>query len=254
MGSALLRGWVNNNINASFSVIEPNDIEAPTQITHFKTVSEAQEALANADMVILAVKPQMMVNICTELSAHISEQTCILSIAAGQSLQSFKTYFGAEQPVIRSMPNTPAAIGKGISVSIAGKNVNDGQKALANTLLSCAGHSEWVDDESLMDAVTAVSGSGPAYIFHLIEVLANSGEKLGLSKELANKLARQTVIGASALAENDADMAAETLRQNVTSPGGTTAAALEVLMNGELQALFDRALSEAQKRGKELNG
>jgi pyrroline-5-carboxylate reductase len=151
------------------------------------------------------------------------------------------------------MPNTPAMIAQGAIVACAASNVSEKQKSLADTLLSCAGLVRWIEDEMLMNAVTALSGSGPAYIFLLIEILQKSGESLGLSNDLARDLARQTVIGAAALAATQPDIAAAALRQNVTSPGGTTEAALKVLMSGALQDLFDKALQAAQKRGEELS-
>ena len=252
MGGAMLHGWLNADIDATFTVIEPHDI-AFDNIAHFKTIDEAAEKLRKADTIILAVKPQAMHEICTSLKNHIADDALILSIAAGQSIANFENHFGAAQPVIRAMPNTPAAIGKGMSVAVANPNVSETQKSIAQNLLECAGKFEWIDDEDLMDAVTALSGSGPAYIFYLIEVLAKSGEKIGLPPQTAQTLARQTVIGAAALAENDADTPASTLRQNVTSPCGTTEAALNILMDKRMQDLLDEALTAAKNRGKELN-
>ncbi len=154
--------------------------------------------------------------------------------------------------VVRAMPNTPAAIGRGITVAVAAKNVSPAQRAVADSLLRATGSVEWVDDENLMDAVTAVSGSGPAYIFLLAEELARAGVEAGLPAELATKLARETVAGSGELLHRSTDASA-TLRQNVTSPGGTTAAALEVLMAKDgLQQLMIRAVAAATKRSKEL--
>lgn len=252
MGGAMLRGWLNSDINATFTVIEPHDI-AFDNVAHFKTIDDASENLRNTDTIILAVKPQAMHEICTSLRNHISDNALLLSIAAGQSIANFENHFGATQPIIRTMPNTPAAIGKGMSVAVANANASETHKTVAKELLECAGKFEWIDDENLMDAVTALSGSGPAYVFYMIEVLAKSGEKIGLPPETAQSLARQTVIGAAALAENDADTPSSSLRQNVTSPGGTTEAALNILMDNRMQDLFDEALTAARDRGKELN-
>ena len=152
------------------------------------------------------------------------------------------------------MPNTPAAIGEGVTVAVANSHVTEEQKRQADALLRATGEVRWIENEAKMDAVTALSGSGPAYVFLLIETLAKAGENQGLPAEMAMRLARQTVIGSAALAERDAAIPAATLRQNVTSPGGTTAAALKVLMDsGEMQALFDRALDAATRRSRELS-
>jgi pyrroline-5-carboxylate reductase len=151
------------------------------------------------------------------------------------------------------MPNTPAAIGKGITVACGTGNVNDTQRAIADNLLKAMGKVEWSNSESIMDAVTAVSGSGPAYVFYLIEALADAGMKSGLPADLSMKLARETVIGAAALADKETSLTASKLRENVTSPNGTTAAALSVLMNGDLQKLMDEAVAKATARGKELS-
>lgn len=252
MGSALLQGWLDAKITADFSVIDPHDIAFNT-VDHYRDIVEAHKALAGADAVILAVKPQIMTAVCSTLKQHLPKQALILSIAAGQSISSFQNHFGTDQPLIRTMPNTPAAIGKGMSVAVPTQTVTPEQKTLARTLLETAGKFEWLDDESLLDAVTALSGSGPAYVFLLIEILANAGEKSGLPADMAMSLARQTVIGAAALAESEAATPASRLRENVTSPGGTTEAALKILMDGRVQTLFDEALAAATARGKELN-
>jgi pyrroline-5-carboxylate reductase len=154
--------------------------------------------------------------------------------------------------VVRAMPNTPAAIGRGITVAVAARNVSAAQRAVADALLRATGSVEWIDDENLMDAVTAVSGSGPAYIFLLAEELARAGVEAGLPEELATRLARETVAGSGELLHRS-ELASATLRQNVTSPGGTTAAALDVLMAKDgLQPLMIRAIAAATKRSKDL--
>ncbi len=251
MGSALLNGWLNSPINAQFNIIEPNKINIPN-VAYFPTPEAAKNALNSTQILILAVKPQIMPDICAALKPHISSKTAILSIAAGQTIENFETHFGKTQPIIRAMPNTPAAIGKGISVAITNAHISAPQKELAALLLQCAGKLEWITDENLMDAVTAISGSGPAYIFHLIEILTAAGNNAGLPPALSTTLARQTVIGSAALAETEPQTPAETLRKNVTSPGGTTAAALEILMNGQWQEIFNRAITAAKERGIQL--
>jgi pyrroline-5-carboxylate reductase len=249
MGSAMLRGWRAVSIAEKIFVIEPNGL--PDEFHNLNDVIQS-DASSASDIFILAVKPQIMNEVCA--SIHPAPDTLILSIAAGQKITGFEKHFGSAQPVIRAMPNTPAAIGQGITVATANQNVTPAQKDLARSLLSAIGLVEWLEDESLMDAVTALSGSGPAYVFHLIEVLAAAGAKQGLPPDLAMRLARQTVIGSAALAAAEPDINAEILRKNVTSPGGTTEAALNVLMKDKaLEELFTRALNAATARSKELS-
>ena len=176
----------------------------------------------------------------------------VLSIAAGTPISYFEHQLGANTAVVRAMPNTPASIGHGITVLCANTHVSAEQRARCEILIGAVGQVEWIEDESLMDAVTAVSGSGPAYVFLLIEALAQAGISAGLAADLANRLALTTVAGAGALAEQTED-SPTVLRQNVTSPGGTTAAALEVLMADDgLQQLMARAVTAAKERGREL--
>lgn len=254
MGSALLEGWLNAFPDYDFGVIEPNTVpeNIATNITHAASASELADFIRRSDIIILAVKPQIMQDVCKDLEPFTGSNTLILSIAAGQSLGNFATYFGEDQPAIRAMPNTPAIIGKGISVAVGNTKVSDNQKSLADSLLHKTGFVEWIEDESLLDAVTAVSGSGPAYVFYLIEVLSEAAIKAGLEPDLAKTLARQTVTGSAALAEHEPDTRASTLRENVTSPGGTTEAALGVLMDGQMQEIFIKAIAAAKKRSQEL--
>ena len=255
MGSALLESWLRSFPDFEFGVVEPNalprDIE--NKVIHVGKAADMSNFLEDSDIVILAVKPQIMSDVCLDLKPFIDKEALILSIAAGQSLANFEGYFSDWQPVIRCMPNTPAAIGKGATVAVANENVSFEQKSITKNLLSNAGLFEWVEDEALLNAVTAVSGSGPAYVFHLIEMLEAAAIETGLSPDLSAKLARQTIIGAAALAEDQEKTPASTLRENVTSPGGTTAAALETLMNGELQDIYIKAILDAKKRSEELN-
>ncbi len=256
MGGAMLRGWLNSDIDAHYVVVEPNGepefIKSEERVTFADSAQGIAQSAAQSDICILAVKPQVMKAICEVLAPLISKECLILSIAAGQTIANFENYFGSDQPIIRVMPNTPAAIGKGMSVAVANPHASDEQKALTTQILECSGKAEWIDDEDLMNAVTAVSGSGPAYIFYLIEALAKAGENAGLDQNTAMTLARPTVVGSAALAENDADTPASTLRENVTSPNGTTQAALDVLMDGRMQEIFNEALLAAKKRGEEL--
>lgn len=252
MGGAMLRGWIASNIAERITVLEPFGL--PEEFRNAPSVNAITDAasLPPADIVILAVKPQTMKEVCEALSPKIPAGSLILSIAAGQKIANFETYFGTHQPVIRVMPNTPAAIGAGISVAVANQNTSDKHREIADKLLKSIGIVEWAKDESVMDAVTALSGSGPAYLFHLIEVMAGAGIECGLEPDFAMSLARQTVIGSAALAAAEPDISAAQLRKNVTSPGGTTEAALNVLI-GEMQDLFTRALKAATQRSQELS-
>jgi pyrroline-5-carboxylate reductase len=199
---------------------------------------------------VVALKPQMFREAGPALRPFVGSATLVVSIMAGITISALEEVCGGM--VVRSMPNTPAAIGRGITVAVAAKKVSAAQRATAGALLRATGSVEWVDDESLMDAVTAVSGSGPAYVFLLAEELARAGVEAGLPLELATKLARETVAGSGELLHRS-ELAPATLRQNVTSPGGTTAAALDVLMgpNG-LQPLLTRAVAAATQRSKDL--
>ncbi len=253
MGSAMLHGWANNSTIQSISVVDPHAGEEFTpfpKIQFYKDISALRST--EFDAVIFAVKPQMMHEVCTTLSSKIKQDTLIISIAAGKTIASFTDIFDEQQPVIRTMPNTPAAIGKGITALCANKNVSKEQNTLAQALLSVTGKIVTAE-EAHFNAITALSGSGPAYLFHMIEMLERAGTELGLPSGLAQKLARQTIIGSAALAEAEPNISAATLRQNVTSPNGTTAAALNILMNGEMQGIYTKALKTAKKRGEELN-
>jgi len=258
MGGAMLKGWLNSDIQATYTIIEPYGQPEFTigndRIAFGKSVDDIKDKVETSDICILAVKPQMMMEVCEALKHIISNDCLIFSVAAGQTIQNFEDYFGPNQPIVRVMPNTPASIGEGMSVAVANKNVSQPQKDITTKMLDCSGKTAWVDDENLMNAVTAVSGSGPAYIFHLIEALASAGEHVGLDKDTAMTLARQTVIGSAALAGSAPETSASTLRENVTSPKGTTAAALDVLMDGRFQDILNEALTAAKTRGEELSG
>ena len=256
MGGAMLRGWIANGADPKIVVVvEPADaLRAGLEGTGVTVVSSADEIPAGfmPDCVILAVKPQQMLAVTAGYRRFKSSQTQFLSIAAGTTIGFFEAELGSDAAIVRTMPNTPAAVGKGMVVACPNANVTDAMKRRAGSLLAAIGEVAWVDDEALMDAVTAVSGSGPAYVFHLIETLANAGMAAGLPEDLSKQLALQTVYGAGALAR-DAEDEPSQLRINVTSPGGTTAAALEVLMGEDgLQQLMDRAVAAATERGREL--
>lgn len=252
MGGALLQGWVQSGAVGTAVVVEPKgaDVPAHPSVRHVAGPEELPADLS-PDAVVLAVKPQAMDDVIGGYR-RFADRAVFLSVAAGKTIAYFRDRLGAGTAIVRAMPNTPAAIGKGITALAAAEAATAQQRALCERLMKAAGAVEWVSDEAMIDAVTAVSGGGPAYVFLLIETLARAGEKAGLPADLAMRLARQTVIGAGALAEATAE-SAETLRRNVTSPNGTTLAALEVLMaDGAIQPLFDQAIAAATRRSKEL--
>ncbi|MGJ4952311.1 pyrroline-5-carboxylate reductase [Bradyrhizobium sp. HKCCYLS20291] len=250
MGGAMLTGWLAGGLDpARVVVIEPMpSAEITALVAKGVRLNPAQAAAA--EVVILAVKPQMFREAGPALKPWVGDTTLVLSIMAGTTIAGLRDVVGGA--VVRAMPNTPAAIGRGITVAVPAANVSAEQRALTDALLRATGAVEWVDDEALMDAVTAVSGSGPAYVFLLAEELARAGVAAGLPEALATKLARDTVSGAGELLHRS-ELPSATLRQNVTSPGGTTAAALSVLMGADgFQPLLERAVASATARSKEL--
>jgi pyrroline-5-carboxylate reductase len=204
-------------------------------------------------VLFLAVKPQVMEAVLPAIKGVVGPQTVVVSVAAGKTLAFHEKHLG-EAAMVRAMPNTPAMVGRGVTGAFANSRVSAGQRDGVNALLRVSGPVEWVPTEADIDSVTALSGSGPAYVFYLVECMAEAGRKLGLQADLAMRLARETVAGAGELLHQSPDDAAR-LRQNVTSPGGTTAAALSVLMAEDgMQPLFDEALAAARKRAEELAG
>ncbi len=258
MGGALLDGWLDRGLDPAFvTVVEPAADAADAVLAKGVTVVSAPEDLTAShpfSVVMLAVKPQVMGDVAPAYARFASPETVFLSIAAGKTITEFESMLGEGAAIVRSMPNTPAAVRKGVTVLCANASVDERQRARCQELLEAVGRAAWVEDEGLMDAVTAVSGSGPAYVFHLVEAMAAAGEAQGLAPDLAQTLARATVSGAGALLDASPESPG-TLRQNVTSPGGTTAAALEVLMADEgLRALMARAIDAAARRSRELSG
>jgi pyrroline-5-carboxylate reductase len=213
----------------------------------------AAPAGLKAGVLFVAVKPQVMEAVLPAVKSLVGPQTVVVSVAAGKTLAFLEKHLG-EAAMVRAMPNTPAMIGRGVTGAFANERVSTEQRDGVNALLGVSGPVEWVPTESDIDSVTALSGSGPAYVFYLVECMAEAGRKLGLQADLAMRLARETVAGAGELLHQSPDDAAR-LRQNVTSPGGTTAAALSVLMAEDaMQPLFDKALAAARKRAEELAG
>jgi pyrroline-5-carboxylate reductase len=252
MGGAMLTGWLAGGLDGRrVVVIEPHPSpEIGALAAQGIRLNPAAQDTGEVDTLVVAVKPQSFRETGATFKPFTGPSTLVVSIMAGTTIASLEAVCGGS--VVRAMPNTPAAIGRGITVAVAAKNVSAAQRAIADALLRATGSVEWVDKESLMDAVTAVSGSGPAYVFLLAEELARAGIAAGLPAELAGRLARETVAGSGELLHRS-ELAPATLRQNVTSPGGTTAAALDVLMgpNG-LQPLLTRAVAAATQRSKDL--
>ncbi len=250
MGSAMLAGWLASGLSAtSVWVLDPHPSD-----WLIGTGVHVNAGVPDAPAVaLIAVKPQMMGDALPSMAALGDGDTVFLSVAAGTSIATYETALGAQSPIIRAMPNTPAAVGRGITAIVGNTHVTAAQMDMAETLLCAVGQVVRLNDEAQMDAVTAVSGSGPAYVFHLIETLAAAGTSQGLPSDLAMQLAKATVGGAGQLAE-DADDDPTTLRINVTSPGGTTQAALEVLMNevDGFPALLARAVKAATDRSRDL--
>jgi pyrroline-5-carboxylate reductase len=252
MGGAMLTGWLARGLEPKqVAVIEPHpSAEISALAAQGIRLNPPAKDVGNAATLVVALKPQTFREAGPGLKPLVGSSTLVVSIMAGTTIASITEICGGS--VVRAMPNTPAAIGRGITVAVAAKNVSAAQRGVADALLRATGSVEWVDDEGLMDAVTAVSGSGPAYVFLLAEELARAGVEAGLPEGLATKLARETVAGSGELLFRS-DLASATLRQNVTSPGGTTAAALDVLMGeGGMQSLLTRAVAAATRRSKEL--
>jgi pyrroline-5-carboxylate reductase len=254
MGQAMLDGWIARGLHPKkLMVIEPQPGKAVKALTRrgLKLNPKGKAALAAA--IVIAVKPQSASDALPPLGVYVGKSTLVLSIMAGRTIRFMENSL-PPAAIVRAMPNTPAAIGRGISVACPNSKVSARQRKLATELLTAIGKVEWTSDEGVMDAVTAVSGSGPAYVFLLAEAMAKAGVAAGLPADLAVTLARETVAGSGELLHRS-DLDAVTLRQNVTSPGGTTAAALEVLMGpGGFDQLLTKAIAAATKRGRELAG
>ena len=251
MGGALLAGWIERGLAPSVAV-DPARPSAPPGVTLVPAVADIQAGFAPAS-VVLAVKPQNAAETLPDY-ARFAGTAVFLSIMAGRTIGGMRRLLGPRAAVVRAMPNTPAAIRQGVTVACAGPGVSPGQRALAERLLAAVGAVAWVEDEELLDAVTAVSGSGPAYVFLLAELLERAAIEEGLPPDLARLLARRTVAGSAALlAAGDEDAAA--LRRAVTSPKGTTERALDVLMAEDAwPALLSRAVAAAAARSRELAG
>jgi len=255
MGSAMLDGWLARGLDPKkIIVIEPEPVKAVKALVRRGLKLNPKDKVGVASAIVIAVKPQSALEALPPLARYIDKATLVLSIMAGRTIGFLEKSLPGGTAIVRAMPNTPAAIGRGISVAVANAKISKRQRKQASDLLAAIGKVEWVPDEALMDAVTALSGSGPAYIFLLAECMARAGVTAGLPPELATRLARETVAGSAELLHRSA-LDAATLRQNVTSPGGTTAAALEVLMGpGGFDQLLTQAIAAATQRSRDLAG
>ncbi|MGZ3411423.1 MAG: pyrroline-5-carboxylate reductase [Xanthobacteraceae bacterium] len=253
MGAALLDGWAARSLELSrVAVLEPQpSLQVSRYLPQGLRLNPERKAL-RAAAIVIAVKPQSANEVLPSLAPMIAPATVVISIMAGRTLAALESGLPPRTAIVRTMPNTPAAVGRGITVAVPNAHVTPAQRLLAERLIAATGVVEWIDDERLMDAVTAVSGSGPAYVFLLAEYLALAGAAAGLPPALAEKLARVTVAGSGELLHLSPEDAA-TLRKDVTSPGGTTAAALDVLMAKDgLEPLLNAAVAAATRRSREL--
>jgi pyrroline-5-carboxylate reductase len=255
MGGAMLEGWIARGLEPSrITIIEPQPAKALKALTRHGLNLNPKGKATTASVVVVAVKPQTAPEAVPALAPYVGKTTLLLSIMAGRTIAFIESALPAASAVVRAIPNTPAAIGRGITVAVGNGEVSARQRRHATDLLASLGAVEWVSDEGLMDAVTATSGSGPAYVFLLAEAMTQGAIAAGIPPALAARLARETIAGAGELLRRS-ELDPTTLRQNVTSPGGTTAAALGVLMGpGGFDTLLTQAIAAATKRGRELAG
>lgn len=255
MGGAMLAGWLAGGLDpARTTVIDPHASEAIRALCAARGLALNPEAPPRSDALVLAMKPQGLDAAAPALAPLVDERTLVVSILAGKTVANLRARLPAARAIIRAMPNLPASIGRGATGAVASPEVNATQRAQGDALLASVGRVEWLDDEALIDALTAVSGSGPAYVFLLAEAMTEAGIAAGLPPDMAARLARGTVSGAAALLDAT-DRAAGDLRQDVTSPGGTTAAALAVLMrDGGVPDLMREAVGAARDRAGALSG
>ncbi|MCC2096276.1 MAG: pyrroline-5-carboxylate reductase [Hyphomicrobiales bacterium] len=256
MGGAMLRGWLSLGMPGDrITIVDPFVSEDMQGLADEHAIAiNPGPLMERPEVLVLAVKPQMLDEAAGDIAACIGPGTMVVSILAGKTIGDLTSRLPAKA-VVRAMPNTPAAVGRGITGAAASAATSSQQQEVAKALLAAIGRVVWLDDEGLIDAVTAVSGSGPAYVFYLVECMAKAGEAAGLPADLAMQLARATVEGSGELMYRDAGTDAAQLRVNVTSPGGTTAAALAVLMADDgLAPLMERAIAAAKKRAQDLSG
>ena len=257
MGGAMLEGWLDFGIDpAGVTIVDPNPSEPIVALCSRRGIGlNPADPLPGPEVLFLAIKPQALDDAAASVDRLLGPRTLVVSILAGKTIADLRARLPNARAIVRAMPNLPASIGRGATGAAASPEVDEGQRHMADFLLRCVGVVEWLPSEDLVDAVTALSGSGPAYVFHLAECLAEAGIAAGLPDDLARRLARATVTGAGELLFKS-DLPPERLRENVTSPGGTTAAALEVLMAapGGLKGLMREAVAAAKRRARELAG
>ncbi len=254
MATSLVGGLIADGVSAeAISVSDPDPAKraALAELYSIRVYAENEEAVNAADVVVLAVKPQAMKAVAQGLAPVIALGTLVISIAAGIRLVDLQRWLGGSRPLVRSMPNTPALVQSGATALFANDQVSEAQRIQAESIMRAVGISLWVDKEEQMDAVTALSGSGPAYFFLVMEVMERAGISLGLAPETARLLTLETAFGAAKMALESSDDSA-TLRAKVTSPGGTTEQALKVMQDADLSGIFQRALQAASRRSQEL--
>ncbi len=256
MGGAMAQGWLDAGLpSSSLTIVEPNPSSEIASLAADRGVALNAPIEAPLDMLALAVKPQSLEQVAPQIAGLVGERTLLLSIIAGKTIANLLARLPHARAAVRAMPNTPAAIGRGVTAAFANPGVNAEQRGWCERMLGAVGAFFWLDDEGAIDAVTAISGSGPAYVFALTEALAAAAERLGLSAELSMSLARGTVEGAAELMRRESASSPATLRRNVTSPAGTTAAALAVLQDPRgLEDLMIRAAAAARARAAEMAG
>jgi pyrroline-5-carboxylate reductase len=257
MGGAMLDGWLATGMSPRGVTIldpHPSPDAVSTAKAHGMQLNPPLGHVPPASAIILAIKPQMLDAAQAVLKHLVQPGSLVISILAGKTIADIAQRMEGNRAIVRAMPNLPASVRRGVTAACADASVTPGQKAMADALLKGVGKVEWIADESLIDAVTAVSGSGPAYVFHMVEALAEAGRAAGLPSDLAERLARATIEGAGEMLYKS-DLPPGVLRQNVTSPGGTTAAALgELMAENGLTPLMRRAVAAAKRRAEELAG
>ena len=249
VGGMIARGFKQDKITVS----EPKQDNRNNLETKFGicVTDNNQTAVAGADVVVLAVKPQIMRRVSLDLAANLNPKTVVVSIAAGISIDALQRWLGHSIPIIRAMPNTPSLVLTGATGLYANHLTQQSQKDVVNDIFEAVGYSCWVESEELIDSVIAVSGSGPAYFFRILEIMKSVGQELGLPEELAGNLAKQTALGAAKMA-SQSDLSPSQLREQVTSPGGTTERALAAFQSENLESLFRRAMTSALERSREM--
>ncbi len=254
MAYAIISGLINNGINADqLKISDTNEslLSLRREEFNLEVFTDNVELVSHCDVVILAVKPQVLSAVCHELQSSLNNDALIISIAAGVKSHDIDRWLGRDKSIVRTMPNTPALLNQGITGLFANDKVSDKQKEIATHILNAVGQSLWVESEDMLDAVTALSGSGPAYIFLMIESMTKAGVALGLEEKTAEQLSIQTVLGAGMMAKVSNNSPHE-LRQNVTSPNGTTQAAIESFQDQNFEAVVSHAIRAAFDRAGEL--